>query len=130
MPTPFTHLLAAPALLDQVGLSSAVRSRLAAEWPAFLLGNIAPDVQTLSGQTREATHFFPVPLNGAPPAHRVSILDGGPEAFPRMLAAIERAAVSVHLEVYSFALDATGERPRMNDVSSRIDCAVFVLAPT
>lgn len=46
----------------------------------------------------------------APPGHRVAILDGGPEAFPRMLAAIERAAVSVHLEVYSFTLDATGER--------------------
>lgn len=71
MPTPFTHLLAAPALLDMADLPPAARSVLAAEWPAFLLGNIAPDVQTLSGQTREATHFFPVPLKGAPPAHRV-----------------------------------------------------------
>jgi len=41
---------------------------------------------------------------------RVRILDGGPEAFPRMLAAIEAAQDAVHLEVYAFALDRTGER--------------------
>lgn len=77
MPTPFTHLLAAPVLLDSPGLPPAAQKSLAADWPAFLLGSIAPDVQTLSGQTREATHFFPVPLNGAPPAHRVMF-----ERFP------------------------------------------------
>ncbi|HEY7725276.1 MAG TPA: phospholipase D-like domain-containing protein [Anaeromyxobacteraceae bacterium] len=47
---------------------------------------------------------------GAAGTHRVRILDGGPEAYPRMLAALEAARASVHLEVYSFALDATGER--------------------
>jgi cardiolipin synthase A/B len=41
---------------------------------------------------------------------QVRILDGGAEAFPRMLAAIDGARSSVHLEVYAFALDATGER--------------------
>jgi cardiolipin synthase len=49
----------------------------------------------------------PAMAPGPPP---VSLLDGGAEAFPRMLAAIEAARESVHLEVYAFALDATGER--------------------
>jgi cardiolipin synthase len=46
---------------------------------------------------------------GAVGKHSVRILDGGPEAYPRMLAAVAAARASVHLEVYSFALDATGE---------------------
>jgi len=46
----------------------------------------------------------------AAPAFRVAILDGGAEAFPRMLGAIDGARASVHLEVYAFALDGTGER--------------------
>lgn len=67
MPTPFTHLAVAAELLERGGLPPAVGEAL----PAFLLGNIAPDVQVLSGQTREATHFFPVPLDDAPPAQVV-----------------------------------------------------------
>jgi cardiolipin synthase len=38
----------------------------------------------------------------------VTLLDGGARAFPRMLDAIRNANSSVHLEVYSFALDAIG----------------------
>ncbi len=66
MPTPFNHLLIARDLLLQA--PAELRAALEAELPAFLLGNIAPDVQTISGQAREATHFFPVPLGDAPPA--------------------------------------------------------------
>ncbi len=40
----------------------------------------------------------------------VTLLDGGAEAFPRMLGAIERASQAIHLEVYSFARDRVGER--------------------
>jgi hypothetical protein len=68
MPTPFTHLATAPEILAAPVLPAEVRAALMAQRPAFLLGNIAPDVQTVSGQPREATHFFPVPLNMAPPA--------------------------------------------------------------
>ncbi len=68
MPTPFTHLATADEMLARPGLPPAAQAALRAEWPAFLLGNIAPDVQTVSGQPREATHFFPVPLRGCPPA--------------------------------------------------------------
>ncbi len=71
MPTPFNHLVLARQLLDAPGFSSAAQDALTAELPAFLFGNIAPDAQTVSGQPREATHFFPVPLGGAPPAHQV-----------------------------------------------------------
>ena len=67
MPTPFTHL----AVAAELAASGALPPEVAGAWPAFLLGNIAPDVQVLSGQPREATHFFPVPLNSAPPAEEV-----------------------------------------------------------
>ncbi len=47
---------------------------------------------------------------GAPLASEsVALLDGGPEAFPRMLDAIERAIQSVHLEVYTFSREGVGE---------------------
>jgi len=68
MPTPFTHLATVPELLAHPGLAAPLAAALSAELPAFLLGNIAPDVQTVSGQSREATHFFKVPLGAGPPA--------------------------------------------------------------
>jgi cardiolipin synthase len=40
----------------------------------------------------------------------VALLDGGAEAFPRMLAAIDAATETIHLEVYTFARDRVGER--------------------
>lgn len=68
MPTPFNHLRIAADLLTTPGLPAAVRALFEEERAAFLLGNIAPDVQTLTGELREATHFFPVPMGSAPPA--------------------------------------------------------------
>jgi len=44
------------------------------------------------------------------PEPQVRILDGGAEVYPAMLAAIGAARSEIHLEVYAFALDATGER--------------------
>ena len=40
----------------------------------------------------------------------VDLLDGGEQAYPRMLLAIEQAQSSVHLEVYSFAPSGIGAR--------------------
>lgn len=77
MPTPFTHLVVAAEL----AASGALPPEVADEWPAFVFGNIAPDVQVLSGHAREATHFFPVPLNGAPPAEQV-LLTRHPDLAP------------------------------------------------
>jgi cardiolipin synthase A/B len=40
----------------------------------------------------------------------VALLDGGEQAYPRMLLAISRAQRSVHLEVYAFAASGVGAR--------------------
>ena len=42
------------------------------------------------------------------PADRVDLLDGGREAFPRMLAAIAAARTTVYLEVYAFSPNGWG----------------------
>jgi hypothetical protein len=89
MPTPFNHLRAARDLWP--GLSADLRRALEREWPAFLLGNIAPDVQTVSGQTREATHFFTVPLNRRPPAWQVMLTQHPTLADPRRLPVAQAA---------------------------------------
>ncbi len=41
---------------------------------------------------------------------RVTLLDGGDEAYPRMLEAIESATRRVHLEVYTFEREGVGSR--------------------
>lgn len=64
MPTPFYHL----SLALDLRFSAKFPGLLLAQWPAFCLGNIAPDAQTLSGQTREETHFFKVPMTDLTPA--------------------------------------------------------------
>ncbi len=43
-------------------------------------------------------------------APEARLLDGGPEAYPRMLAALARARYTVLLEVYAFACDGVGQR--------------------
>ena len=59
MPTPFTHLAAAVRLLDDGGLPAALRDRLRAELPAFLLGSVAADATRLHAPgSREDTHFY------------------------------------------------------------------------
>ncbi|HLF26787.1 MAG TPA: zinc dependent phospholipase C family protein [Anaerolineae bacterium] len=71
MPTPVQHLVVAEAILSDVQLADPARRLLAAHRAAFLFGSTAPDVQTVSGQPREATHFFNVPLDTERPAHAV-----------------------------------------------------------
>jgi len=68
MPTPFYHLVVAGEVLDHPDLDAGLRDRLRAARAAFLFGNTAPDVQTVSGQSREATHFFDLPLDPRHPA--------------------------------------------------------------
>lgn len=99
MPTPFNHLVIAR---DMRGLLPAdIAAAVHAEAPAWLFGQIAPDVQTVSHQTRVATHFFPVPLGDAPRAHR-SLFAAHPElADPLRLAparAVFMAGYLAHLE--------------------------------
>jgi hypothetical protein len=73
MPTPIQHLVVADDILAEGTLPLRARERLAALRGAFLLGAIAPDVQTVSGQPREATHFFALPPTDPRPAHEVML---------------------------------------------------------
>lgn len=69
MPTPIQHLVLARRLLDDSSLPDTARDRLQEQHSAFLFGNTAPDVQTVSHQPREATHFFVIPWAQAPVPH-------------------------------------------------------------
>jgi len=71
MPTPVQHLVIANAILAKSSLPERARAFLNAQRAEFLFGNVAPDVQTVSGQPRAATHFFNVPLDSSRPAHEV-----------------------------------------------------------
>lgn len=65
MPTPVEHLRIAEQILASPSLPEAIRSRLdqdEAVRGAYFFGHIAPDVQVISRQPRETTHFFTVPL--------------------------------------------------------------------
>lgn len=68
MPTPFYHLSIAYELLEHNDLPTKIRSHLSSNINTFLFGKTAPDVQVVSGQTREATHFFAVPPESKIPA--------------------------------------------------------------
>jgi hypothetical protein len=62
VPTPFYHLSIAESLSKHPALPGPVQ-RLLENYPGpFLLGNTAPDVQVISGQERQATHFFRFPI--------------------------------------------------------------------
>ena len=52
----------------------------------------------------------PTPAAPAHPGDTVELLDGGREAFPRMLAAIASARATVYLEVYTFTPAGWGAR--------------------
>ena len=71
MPTPFYHLVMAQDMLCDERLHADVRDLLLTERPAFLFGNTAPDVQTVSGQEREETHFFSIQSPELFPAQQV-----------------------------------------------------------
>ncbi len=62
MPTPFYHLALAHDMLASDALLPQNKARIQAEWPAFLFGNTAPDVQSINQQKRDETHFFKVPF--------------------------------------------------------------------
>ncbi len=100
MPTPFNHLAIAHDLIGL--LPERIAAGLLAHGPAWAFGNIAPDVQTVSRQTRYATHFFPVPLGQAPRAH-VVLFSGHPElADPRRLEPARAAFLTGYLAHLEF----------------------------
>jgi hypothetical protein len=62
VPTPFCHLSIANELLQHPHLAYPAREKLEPEYCAFMFGNTAPDVQVISGQPRQDTHFFTIPI--------------------------------------------------------------------
>ena len=62
VPTPFYHLSISQALLCHPALPEEVRGFLSAWRSEFLFGATAADVQVVSGQSRECTHFFDLPI--------------------------------------------------------------------
>ena len=88
VPTPFYHLQVAaglPVVLDAPGAHGA-----------FLFGNTAPDVQTLSGAARSATHFFDMPVTQTPRAV-LSLLQAHPQLAALGLFPAQRAFVAGYL---------------------------------
>lgn len=65
MPSPCIHLHIAEKIRVDLLSLSAENTHLAyivnSGWPAFYLGSVAPDYQTISGQPRELTHFYKLP---------------------------------------------------------------------
>ncbi len=68
MPTPIMHLALAEEILHSDALSPTIRRLLIRQRGPFLLGHTAPDVQTVSGQTRDETHFYTIPRTSDRPA--------------------------------------------------------------
>ena len=75
MPTPIQHLVLAEDILCDSALPPAAREWLTSQRGAFLFGTIAPDVQSVSGQPREATHFFTLPPTDTRSAHEVMLAE-------------------------------------------------------
>jgi len=72
VPTPFYHLSIATEILAGSNLPGSIHAWLHGQRCAFFLGKTAPDVQTISGQSRPETHFYRVPLiESNPPWERM-----------------------------------------------------------
>jgi hypothetical protein len=61
MPTPFMHLQVAEEIKSHSRLDPAIRSLVNQHFPAFYLGSVAPDVQSITKQPRSSTHFYDLP---------------------------------------------------------------------
>ena len=65
MPTPFMHLQLSEELrslvLQNHEFDENLQKILIERWPAFYLGSVAPDFQTICGIPRVATHFYEMP---------------------------------------------------------------------
>lgn len=72
------HLSVAEQIRRHPELPAVVARQLDASWPAFYLGNVAPDFQTISSVPREVAHFYGLPPARDVVAHEV-MLEKHPE---------------------------------------------------
>lgn len=76
MPNAQTHLAAACDLFALPEIRSALPWLAQEEaQSSFLLGTISPDVRAISGNTREATHFFAIPPDDPRPPQDVMLAE-------------------------------------------------------
>ncbi len=101
MPTPFMHMRVAEQLAglarEPGGAASELAALLRAQWPAFVLGNIAPDYQALCGVRRSATHFYHLPPSSRGEAVHNLLLSYPELANPRKLPAAQSAFLTGYL---------------------------------
>lgn len=75
MPTPFYHLSIALELQNNPAVKDDIRTALGQYSSDFLFGNTAPDVQSITDQPRQATHFFSIPALDKIPAWQHMLTD-------------------------------------------------------
>jgi len=91
VPTPFYHLSIAEELLKGSSLPAGIGLFLQRYRGEYMLGNISPDVQVFSGQRREATHFFELPVRREKPPAWERIL----RAYPALASPSEMTPAQV-----------------------------------
>jgi len=98
VPTPFYHLSLAEELINHPSLPEKIRHFLQGNRCGFFFGNTAPDVQVVSGQPRQATHFFNLPIQtGDRPAWELLLTDYPLLAQTRQLPATQVAFLAGYL---------------------------------
>jgi hypothetical protein len=86
VPTPFYHLSLAEELVYHPRMPEPISQFLQTYRSEFLFGSTAPDVQVVSGQMREETHFFDLPIQtGDPPAWEACLTK-----YPYLAASVRR----------------------------------------
>jgi len=98
MPTPFYHLSLAQELLNHPHLPEKISHFLRYSRCMFLFGNTAPDVQVVSGQPRQLTHFFNLPIQaGDRPAWEICLSEHPHLAVAEQLPAPQAAFLAGYL---------------------------------
>ena len=99
MPTPFMHLHMAEQIhsqMEQTEDGHLALQKIEQEWPAFYLGSIAPDVNSISEIARETTHFYAMPPSPEHQAHQEML-----QQFPELAYSDElRNETAVFLAAY------------------------------
>jgi hypothetical protein len=79
------HLQIAERILTHADLSGQTRRMIQTHFPAFYLGSVAPDYQTICNVPREATHFYDLPPSDSD------------RAYPRMFSSYPELAQQLRL---------------------------------
>ncbi|MGE5221990.1 MAG: zinc dependent phospholipase C family protein, partial [Omnitrophica WOR_2 bacterium] len=85
-------------ILGRTELAGSIREQLNRQRCVFLFGNTAPDVQTISKQSREETHFFSLPIQPeTPPPWEILTYQYPALASPLELASAQSAFLAGYL---------------------------------